>query len=175
MFKKILCPTDGSNHAFKALDLAIDMAKKYDAALVILHVPHRSENIDALQRFAEIEGLTKHVNAEVNRLKAMDYRIAVATDAAFQDSGISPRLLIEIGEHIIEGAKGRAEDNGLEDVTARLEPGDPADRILELIDAENIDCVIMGSRGLNDLKGLFLGSVSHKIANRAPCTCIAVK
>ena len=175
MFKKILCPTDGSNHAFKALDLAIDMAKKYDAALVILHVPHRSENIDALQRFAEIEGLTQHVNTEIKRLRSMDYRIAVATDSAFQDSGISPRLLIEIGEHIIEGAKGRAEQNGLESVDVRLEAGDPADRILECIDEEKIDCVIMGSRGLNDLKGLFLGSVSHKIANRAPCTCIAVK
>ena len=105
----------------------------------------------------------------------MDYRIAVATDSAFQDSGISPRLLIEIGEHIIEGAKGRAEQNGLENVDVRLEAGDPADRILECIDEEKIDCVIMGSRGLNDLKGLFLGSVSHKIANRAPCTCIAVK
>ena len=68
MFNKILCPTDGSDHASKALDLAIDMAKKYKAALVIMHVPHRSENIDALQRFAEIEGLSKHVNTETNRL-----------------------------------------------------------------------------------------------------------
>ena len=62
MFKKILCPTDGSDHAYKALDLAIDMAKKYDAELVLLHVPHRSENIEALRRFAEIEGLAPHVN-----------------------------------------------------------------------------------------------------------------
>jgi nucleotide-binding universal stress UspA family protein len=175
MFKKILCPTDGSDHASKALDLAIDMAKKYDAALVILHVPHRSENIDAMQRFAEIEGLTKHLSTETNRLSSMDYRVAVATDAAFQNSGISPRLLIEIGEHIIDGAKGRAEKNGLKNVDARLEVGDPADRILHCIAENKIDCVIMGSRGLNDLKGLFLGSVSHKIANRAPCTCIAVK
>ena len=50
MFKKILCPTDGSLHAYKALDLAIDLAKKYAAELVILHVPHRFENIAALRR-----------------------------------------------------------------------------------------------------------------------------
>jgi nucleotide-binding universal stress UspA family protein len=93
MFNKILCPTDGSDHAYKALDLAIDMTKKYDAELVILHVPHRSENIDALQRFAEIEGLAPHVNTEIDRLRSMDYRITVATDSAFQESGISPRLL----------------------------------------------------------------------------------
>jgi len=175
MFNKILCPTDGSDRAYKALDLAIDMAKKYDAALVLLHVPHRSGNIEALRRFAEIEGLAPLVNSEVDRLRTMDYRISVATDSAFQDAAISPRLLIDIGHHIVGRAKGRAERSGLENVDALLEVGDPADRILKCIDRENIDCVIMGSRGLNDLKGLFLGSVSHKVANRAPCTCIAVK
>jgi len=128
--------------------------RRFRSCLQGTHVPHRSENIDTLRRFAEIEGLAPHVNTEIDRLKSMDYRISVATDSAFQDSAVSPRLLIQIG---------------------RLEVGDPADRILKCIDKENIDCVIMGSRGLNDLKGLFLCSVSHKIANRAPCTCIAVK
>jgi len=175
MFNKILCPTDGSDHAYKALDLAIDLAKKYDARLVILHVPHRSENIDALQRFAEIEGLAQHVNTEIQRLQSRDGKIDLATVSAFQDSGISPRLLVEVGQHILDGAKGHAERKGLENVDARLESGDPADEILRCINEENIDCVIMGSRGLNDLKGLFLGSVSHKVANRASCTCIAVK
>ena len=175
MFNKILCPTDGSDHAYKALDLAIDMAKKYDAGLLILHVPHGSENIEALRRFAEIEGLAPHVNREIDRLKTIDYRISVVTDTAFQDTGISPRVLIEVGHHIIDHAKGLAERHGVEKVNTLLEVGDPADRILKCIDSEKIDCVIMGSRGLNDFKGLFLGSVSHKVANRAPCTCITVK
>jgi nucleotide-binding universal stress UspA family protein len=168
MFNKILFPTDGSDHAYKALDLAIDMAKKYDAELVILHVPHGSENIEAL-------GLAPHVNKEIDRLRTIDYRISAVTDSAFQDTGISPRVLIEVGHHIIDHAKGRAERNGVENVGTLLEVGDPADRILKCIESEKIDCVIMGSRGLNDLNGLFLGSVSHKVANRAPCTCIAVK
>ena len=175
MFNKILCPTDGSGHANKALDLAIDMAKKYDAELVILHVPHRSEDIEALQRFGEIEGLAEHVSSEMDRLRAMDYRVAMETDSAFLDSGISPRLLIELGQHIIDAAKLRAEQDGFNNADARIEAGDPADRILKCIDSEKIDCVIMGSRGLNNFKGLFLGSVSHKVANRAVCTCIAVK
>lgn len=175
MFNKILCPTDGSEHAYKALDLAIDMAGKYQAELLVLHVPHPSENIENLRRFAQIEGLASRVNVEIDRLKSLDYRISVASDTSFQDSGISPRLLIEVGHHIVERAKLRAQQKGLENVDTRIELGNPADRILECIKAENIDCVIMGSRGLSDLKGLFLGSVSHKVANRAPCTCITVK
>ena len=77
--------------------------------------------------------------------------------------------------YIIDDAKSLAERNGVDNVDTLVEVGDPADRILKCIDSEKIDCVIMGSRGLNDLKGLFLGSVSHKVANRAPCTCITVK
>ena len=175
MFKKILCPTDGSDHSLKALDLAIDLAKKYDAALIVLHVPDRSGNIDALQRFAEIEGLAEHFNREKDRLSSLDYAIAMPEDSAFHHTEISPRLLVEIGQHIIDGARSRAQEKGLDNIDTRLEGGDPADRTLECIENEGVDCVIMGSRGLGDLKGLFLGSVSHKVANRAPCTCITVK
>lgn len=175
MFSKLLCPTDGSEHSAKALDLAIDLAKKYDASLMIMHVPHRSGNIDALQRFAEVEGLSQHVNTEIKRLQSMDPRLDLATGSAFQDSGISPRLLVEVGQHILDGARGVAQQNGLENIDTRLQSGDPADSILRCIEEENIDCVVMGSRGLSDLKGVFLGSVSHKIANQAPCTCITVK
>ncbi|MCS4542392.1 MAG: universal stress protein [Euryarchaeota archaeon] len=38
MFKKILIPTDGSVSAEKAIEVAADLAKKYDAKLTILHV-----------------------------------------------------------------------------------------------------------------------------------------
>ena len=56
-----------------------------------------------------------------------------------------------------------------------LTNGDPAAQILRCIEDRGIDCVVMGSRGLSDMRALFLGSVSHKVLNRAPCTCIAVK
>ena len=175
MFKRILCPIDGSDHAHKALDLAIDLAKRYEAKLFILHVPHRSEDIEALQRFAGTEGLSKHVNTEMDRLRAMDFQASVASESAFREAGISPRLLIEVGQYIINEAKKHVEENDLHNAEFRLEGGNPPDRILQCIADEKIDCVIMGTRGLSAWKGLYLGSVSHKVANRAPCTCIAVK
>jgi len=175
MFKKILCSTDGLDHSAKALDLAIDMAQKNDAALVLLHVLHQRGNMGALQRYAEIAGLANHANTELQRLQSMDDRINLAAGSAFQESGISPRLLVEVGQRLLDGAQRKASEGGVKNVVARLGGGDPADSILRCIDEENIDCVIMGSRGLNDLKSLFLGSVSHKVTNRAPCTCIAVK
>lgn len=175
MFNKLLCPIDGSDHALKALDLAADMAQKYDAELIILHVPHRAENAEALRRFAEVEGLAKHVNVELDRLRTMDFRVGVKSESAFDEAVVSSRLLIEVGQHIVDEASERARRKGLEKVDIRLEGGDPAGRILDTIRDEGIDCVVMGSRGLGDLQGLFLGSVSHKVSNHAPCTCITVK
>ena len=175
MFKKILFPTDGSDHASKALALAIDLTDKYDAELVILHVPHATGNLSTLRHFAEVEGLAHGIDFEIDRLKSVDYRGLPTNDNAFHEAAISPRLLLEIGEFILEGARQEAAAAGLEKVQTHIEIGDPAERILGCIESDDIDCVVMGSRGLTDLKGLFLGSVSHKVTNRAPCTCISVK
>ena len=38
MIKTIVVPTDGSAHAKKAVDLAADIAEKYGARIVLLHV-----------------------------------------------------------------------------------------------------------------------------------------
>ena len=38
MVKKILAPTDGSDHAGKAIAYAVDLASKYGATLCLLHV-----------------------------------------------------------------------------------------------------------------------------------------
>ena len=38
MIRKIVVAHDGSTQAGKALDLAIDLAKAFDAALLVLHV-----------------------------------------------------------------------------------------------------------------------------------------
>ena len=175
MFNKILCPADHSEHSGKALRMAIDMAKQHDAELVLVHVLHRDLNVGDLQRFAEVEHLADHVKQEVNRLQAVDGRIDLGIGSSFQDPGVSPRLLAEVGQHILDDAARDAKDEGLRKVKTRLLDGDPADRILECTGEEGADCIVMGSRGLSDLKGLFLGSVSHKVANRAHCTCIVVK
>ena len=49
------------------------------------------------------------------------------------------------------------------------------DRILAAAEHENADMIVMGSRGMGDLKGLFVGSVSNKVSHLAPCTCVTVK
>lgn len=175
MFSKILCPLDGSSNAGRALALAIDMAKNYDASLTLVHALLRSADSAALRRFAEIEGLAKHVEPEVRRLQSTEDRLGLNLGEAYEDMAISWRPLVDIGQHILDNAESEAKQKGVTHVETLLVDGDPADQILRCIDERDVDCVVMGSRGLSDIKGLFLGSVSHKVMNRAPCTCIAVK
>ena len=56
-----------------------------------------------------------------------------------------------------------------------LEDGDPASTILRVAKGLDADMIVLGSRGLGDAKGLLLGSVSHKVAHFAECTCVSVK
>ncbi|MBT6912793.1 MAG: universal stress protein, partial [Rhodospirillaceae bacterium] len=52
---------------------------------------------------------------------------------------------------------------------------DPAEAILDLAARHKASMIVMGSRGLSDVKGLLLGSTSHKVNAQAGCTCVSVK
>lgn len=175
MFSTILCSIDGSEHSEKALDLAIDLASKYQASLSLIHVLHRDADVKQLQRYAEVEGLAHRIKDESQRINSMDVGLALNSDSVFEDPGVSPRLLVEIGEHILKAAVGKARKAGLSEVNQSLVNGDPATSILNKINELGADCVIMGSRGLSDWSGMIMGSVSHKVSNHANCTCITVK
>ena len=174
MIKKILCPTDGSEHADKAVDLASDLAAKYGAELVLMHVLMHNASIEDLQRFAEVEGLAKDVRPEMERLLDLQ-RSVLAASAPVVSHGISQDVVESIGNHALEQAKSRAQAKGASKISTKIEQGDAGKRIVHAAKSEGADAIVMGSRGLGDLKGLFLGSVSHYVASRADCTCITVK
>jgi len=171
MFKNILCPLDGSDHSDKASKLAIDLAKANNSKLVFFHALLSTASSSELRRFAEVEGLAKSVEPEIKRLSALEGRL----EYGYEEGPQSTRYLVEIGQHLLDDAKRIAEEEGLKDVDIILSDGDPASQILRCVNERGIDCVVMGARGLSDVKAAFLGSVSHKVANRVPCTCISVK
>lgn len=53
--------------------------------------------------------------------------------------------------------------------------GEPAPTITKYEMENNIDVILIGSRGLNTLQELVLGSVSHKVAKTAKCPVMIVK
>ena len=75
----------------------------------------------------------------------------------------------------MDNARQRAESTGVKDVTAHVVVGAPADKIIAAAEKENADMIVMGSRGLGNIAGLLVGSVSHKVSNLSKCTCVTVK
>jgi nucleotide-binding universal stress UspA family protein len=53
--------------------------------------------------------------------------------------------------------------------------GDTATEILQFISQHNIDLIVAGSRGLSQVKGWLLGSVSRKLVHYANCSVLIVK
>ncbi|MEK3765673.1 universal stress protein [Solibacillus sp. FSL K6-4121] len=53
--------------------------------------------------------------------------------------------------------------------------GSPAPEIIKYANTQNIDLVVIGSRGLNSLQEMVLGSVSHKVMKRVQCPAMIVK
>jgi nucleotide-binding universal stress UspA family protein len=148
---KILVAVDGSEHAWKALDLAVSLAKGRDAELLIIHVVPYEPLPEGLRAFARVENVPiEEENARYHQSKTL-------------------------GDAMTHAAETRARDQGLAKVTGWTAEGRPAEAIIEAAQERGVDMIAMGSRGLSDAKALFLGSVSHKVANHAHCTCVTVK
>ena len=60
-------------------------------------------------------------------------------------------------------------------VEERILEGAPGENICRVAKIEKCDLIIMGSRGFSDLKGLFLGSVTHRVLNGAPCPVLVIR
>jgi nucleotide-binding universal stress UspA family protein len=178
MIKTILAPTDGSDHAHKAVDLAADIADKYGARMVILHVLLRhtsATDIKALcadtaapdtlvKKLEEIETATLSTTAVPFGGPAGAVLVAVPEDA-----------LKEVGELIADKARRAAEAKGVKEVTVHVVDGAPADCILAAAEHEGADMIVMGCRGLGRISALLMGSASQKVSHLAPCTCVTVK
>ncbi len=151
MSGKIVAAIDGSEHGWKALDLAADLAKERDAELIVLHVVPYEPMSDALRAFARAEHLP--LEEEVARFH-------------------QTRAL---GDRLTHAGEARVRERGVTRVVGRTEEGKPSHEILKVARSEDVDMIVIGSRGLSDARALFLGSVSHQVANHARCTCVAVK
>lgn len=61
------------------------------------------------------------------------------------------------------------------DYSIKFLHGEPGPALVKYANNENFDIVIIGSRGLNTLQEMVLGSVSHKVAKRVNCPVLIVK
>lgn len=177
MIKKVLIATDGSEHARKAIAFGADIAAKYGAEIVLVHVLLRDELSENLRHEAEVEQLAAQGGQPLAKaIASVPFAHYPANIMFTEDDAASPdRMLRAVGEHVLDTAEDLAREHGAGKITRRLEDGNPAKRIVEAIYDEKADLVVTGARGLSDIASLLTGSVSHKVSHLSPVTCVTVR
>lgn len=152
MIRKILVPTDGSELADNALDLALDEAERHSAEIVLITVVPPS----TIPLLFEPETGQPRVSSEV--LLTIDKGVE-----AWHTNFLSEAL-----------KKSRKLKPGVK-ISSKLTKGKVADSILETAKEGKFDLIVMGSHGLSGFKKFLLGSVSNQVVQRAQCPVLIVK
>lgn len=175
MFNTILVPTDGSDHAIKATAIAGDLAAKYDARIVLLHVAQEHDVPEAAAHYAKVENLDGAGQLPDDRvIPAGTPHAYISKPFGAPEAATRHAVSRAVAENILGSAEQIVRGQGARKVDTVSTTGDPADEILEIADEEHAEGIVMGSRGLGDIKGALFGSVSHKVSHEARCTCVTV-
>ena len=168
----ILVPTDGSDHADKAVVLASEIAGRYGAKLILLYVTWRGPSLEQLRASVDSDQLSESTR---DALDPARHPIAEHVTSAFIPPVVSKDALVEIGEQVLARGQRTAVARGVRAPTLMLRDGDPARQIVNIAGREQADLIAIGSRGLGGAEGLLAGSVSYKVSHTAPCSCLVVR
>ena len=145
VYRKDTSCVDGSNPSFNASNYAIDLAKRYDAELIVLNivspVPYSQFEYANIGRMKEIETIEKEKaqqKLDKVKLKATEKKVSVKTD-----------VLIKYTSVVKE--------------------------IVEYAEKMKIDMIVIGSRGVTGFKKLLLGSVASGVVTYSHCPVLVVK
>jgi nucleotide-binding universal stress UspA family protein len=151
LFSKILVPIDGSEPSFHAARIANNIAKTFNSEIIFLYVvvsPYKYE-------YANLTGL------------------------------VTPKQI----DMIIQNAKEEAKDwfNRIEDMVKKENPNIKLStkviltgiavygEIIQYAETENIDLIVIGTRGRSGVKRLLLGSTASGVVTYAPCPVLVTK
>ena len=142
--KTILVATDFSESADKAVETAVEFAKKFDAQLILLHA----------------------YKVEIPMASPMTAGGYVLPNGFFEQLGNHARAQVEATAKEIEG-------RGVKTIGIAVEQS-AAIAIVEEAKSRPADLIVMGTRGLTGLKHVALGSVADRVARSAPCPVLTV-
>ena len=80
-------------------------------------------------------------------------------------------------EELVEAVADRFREAGVEvgSVVERVGPGDTPQRIVAVAEEANADLLVMGTRGMTELKSMLLGGVANKVVHHAHCPVLLVR
>jgi len=135
----------------------------------ILNPVDGSENSRNATRYAVT--LAKQFNSKIILLHCHSRFPVVLSEPYFQQAIDE---IMKTSETLVEPHEAILEEAGVE-FEVRILEGLPGSTIAEVVSIEKIDLVVMGSRGVSDFEGLFLGSVAHQVLHKSDCPVFIAK
>jgi len=154
LFNNILVAVDGSEHSKKALNHALELAKKFDGKITLLHV------------FSSVVPLATAVETPPTSTLTPPASTILAQEIVEETKRKGKRILDESAQVV--------EEHGIS-VDKVLREGDAVKEIVAVAQEGKFDLIVLGHRGISKLKELFLGSVSEGVSHKAPCPVLIVK
>jgi nucleotide-binding universal stress UspA family protein len=145
MFDKLLVAVDGSECSLKATRVAAEIARKFGSTVTAVHAIYLPATIAAAAGAAGMVGNER-------ALEALE-------EAATEILGSACETL---------GLPG-------EQVKQEVLHAHPAEAICRWAEEGKSDLIVMGSRGLSEIRAFFLGSVSDKVSHHAHCPVLIVR
>lgn len=153
MFSKILVPLDGSDHSFKALEAALEIADRFGSEVTLIHVTQLSL-IPIITPETPFITSTPIVNpSDFVKLREVESRVA---------------------EEILDRGESMAREKGICVRKVRRE-GHAVQEIVREAKEGNYDLIVMGRKGVSGIKELLLGSVTDGVVRHAPCSVLVVR
>jgi nucleotide-binding universal stress UspA family protein len=144
-FKKVLCPTDFSEPADSALQVAREMAHAMQAKLILLNVVVPV---------------------------AVPVAVEIPVGAAVTPE-VTLRRYREQAEEMVGAMVETLRPTGL-DVQGIVVEGDPADAIVAAAEREHADLVVIATHGRTGWRRLVFGSVAEKVIRHATCPVLTI-
>ncbi len=145
--RRILVPMDGSENAFRAAAFAADIARRYGSELVLAYALEINPTLSAI-------GMPSVSAQEIRRLKAEARK---EVDPWFARAIKEASSELAVRTEVIES------------------PMSLVGTIIDYAEKEDVDLIIMGSRGRTGFKKLLLGSVASGVVTYAPCPVMVIK
>jgi nucleotide-binding universal stress UspA family protein len=148
---RIICAVDGSEYSSWGVQTLKALAGREPEHVILVHV---------IDRASLKNTKSKTVSFDKRALTAMEK---------------AGKLMLRDAERSAKLALGQATTGPRTAFHRSLAYGPIAATIVNQAQRWKADLILIGSRGLSDIKGFLLGSISRRVASMAPCSVFVVK
>ena len=160
-FSPILVPVDFSPYSMRALEKAGELAERFDASIIALHVIASEVGVWSL---AQRLGKSTVVPADTAEETAEPSDQEVETVIDHHREQAYEALQAFLPPHLVNRP-----------LELRVVFGHPFERIVETAVKEQVELIVMGTHGRTGFARLALGSVAERVVRLAPCSVLTVK